>query len=81
MLELLLILSLVMNIMQFFWLVALAGERRSLHEQIRWFQQQIEQLQREQVAGFGSGGSGGLLIAIVLILFVVVGGALLTRGG
>ncbi len=81
MLELLLILSLVMNIMQFFWLVALAGERRSLHEQIRWLQQQIEQLQREQTAEFGSGGAGGLLIAIVLILIVVVGGALLTRGG
>lgn len=66
MLELLLILSLVMNIMQFFWLVALAGERRQLNETIRWLQQQVEQLQRERAQELDSGSSSRLLMVIVL---------------
>lgn len=67
MLELVLIFSLVMNIMQFFWHVSMSGERRHLNDQIRWLQQQIEQMQQERAPEFASGGSSLLLIFVVLV--------------
>ena len=67
MLELVLIFSLVMNIMQFFWHAAMSGERRHLNDQIQWLQQQIEQMQQERAAEFASGGSSLLLIFVVLV--------------
>jgi hypothetical protein len=68
--DMFIVFSFVMNVFLLIAVIALAGDRRNLSEQVRWLQQQIEQLQRElereRGVVYGSGGSSGLLLAIVL---------------